>query len=71
MIILCVIFVGVNEVNYDRFPDEEFQKKWIRTYLHMKRAAAACSPNFRTWHVAPVEISMVDCILVLCLYLWF
>ena len=36
---MCGIFVGMNEVNYDKFPDEEFQRKWIRTYLHKKRAA--------------------------------
>ena len=28
-----IISVGVEEVNFDLYPDESFQIKWLRTYL--------------------------------------
>ena len=35
---VCYMYIGVDNVDYNRYPDEAMQKHWIRLYLEEKVA---------------------------------
>ncbi|XP_064634399.1 ethanolamine kinase 1-like isoform X2 [Lineus longissimus] len=58
-------YAGIDEVNYELYPDEEYQKKWLRRFLeykfqHVKRQDVVTEKDVQTLYVQTNQLALAS-----------